>query len=378
MKILIVGAGIGGLTSAIALQKLGIETAVFERALTTKPVGAGLGIGANAMKGLDELGISKQVLQKGNVLEETVFNDQAGRLITKIDFRLLSERYGESITIHRAELHQVLLQHVKENSMFYEKKCVDFVESTDGVAVYFEDGTSETGDYVIAADGIHSLFRKKLVPGSAPRYAGYTCWRGVMESRSINNKLAIETWGRQGRFGIVPLADHQVYWFACINAPFQDPRIAGFGKEEILSVFKDFHQPIPEVIRMTPGEAIIQNDIIDIAPIKQFAFGRILLLGDAAHATTPNMGQGAGQAIEDAIALFNCLKEYRTVENAFKKYEMMRLKRTAKIIKMSRTIGRFAQLENRVMIGIRDSLLRREPRSIQHKRLEFLYDPKFS
>ncbi|RUL55609.1 FAD-dependent monooxygenase [Lysinibacillus antri] len=378
-RIAIVGGGIGGLCTAIALQNAGIETTVFESSSEIKSVGAGLGIGNNAIKALAKLGLDQHVIDAGRILEAMIIYDENGKQINKMDTKFISERFGtDNVTIHRAALHGILHRNLKENTISCGKKCVDFFQDENVVRLTFEDGTEATADYVIAADGIHSIFRKKLIPNSYPRYAGYTCWRGVTDvnQSKLYQNVASETWGPNGRFGIVPLAGEKVYWFACVNAPYNDPETDKFRKNEIFTLFKDYHSPIPELIKITKDEAIIHNDIIDIAPIKQFTFGRVLLIGDAAHATTPNMGQGAGQAIEDAIILAACMNKFASIEDAFKHFEKLRVKRTAKIIKMSRRIGQVAQSRNRIIIKIRDYLLRRESSASQLKRLKFLYDIK--
>lgn len=378
-SISIVGGGIGGLCTAVALQKAGIECSVFESSLEIKSMGAGLGIGNNAIKALAKLGLDQHVIGAGQVLDAMIIYDENGKQISKMDTKLISERFGtNNVTIHRAALHGILHRNLKVNTVSCGKRCVDFFQDENGVRLAFEDGTEETSDYVIAADGIHSVFRKKLLPKSYPRYAGYTCWRGVAQLEQIKSyeNVASETWGPNGRFGIVPLAGGKVYWFACVNAPYHDPETASFKKKDLLTLFKDYHSPIPEIINITKDEAILHNDIIDIAPIRQFAFGRILLIGDAAHATTPNMGQGASQAIEDAVIVASCVNTFTTIDDAFKHFEKLRVKRTAKIIKMSRWIGQVAQSRNRTMIKIRDYLLRRQSPASQLKRLKFLYDIK--
>ncbi|MDN4523989.1 FAD-dependent monooxygenase [Fictibacillus fluitans] len=379
MKALIVGAGIGGLCTAIALEKAGIQTVVYERAAEIKALGAGLGIGANALKGMEKLGIAEEVIQAGHQLDGMVICDQGGKQISKVDTRVISAQYGtDNVTIHRADLHNILMRNLKDTHVVTGKKAVNAEQNEQEATVYFEDGTSEKCDYIIAADGIHSIIRQKLMPESVPRYAGYTCWRGIIDHHPFNENTATETWGRNGRFGIVPLANQKLYWFACVNANAHDPKMKAMKTEDLHSIFRDYHDPIPFVIQMTEDHALIHNDILDITPIKRFAFDRILLLGDAAHASTPNMGQGAGQAIEDAIILGNCLKEHEDAKSAFKAFEAKRMERTAKIIKMSRRIGQVGQLENKMMIKVRNFLLKRESEAAQLKRMAFLYDVDLS
>jgi FAD-dependent urate hydroxylase len=376
-KLIIIGAGIGGLCTGIALQQRGFDITIYEGAATFEPLGAGLGIGANALKALEKLNIKDQVMKHSRVLSNMVVLSDKGTPITETDSLLVSERFGtDNVTILRADLHDVLRNSLRPNSIVLNKRCVDFIQDQKGVTVIFEDGETVRGDAVVAADGVNSLFRRRLVPNSSPRYAGYTCWRGVVSNSNIeiDQDIATETWGPSGRFGIVPLADGKIYWFACKKAKARDLKAAAFGIEDLLAIFKNYHRPIPQILTATKEESIIHNDILDIKPIPKYAFRRIVLLGDAAHAATPNLGQGAGQAMEDAYMLARSLETCNNIEHAFELYERMRVKRTHKIIKMSNQVGQIAQLESKWLIPIRNVVFKQVPPSFAMKRFEFLYD----
>jgi 2-polyprenyl-6-methoxyphenol hydroxylase-like FAD-dependent oxidoreductase len=241
--------------------------------------------------------------------------------------------------------------------------------------LYFEDGTTHATDYLIACDGVHSTVRKKLLPQSQTRYSGYTCWRAVIDTPS-NLKLyeTSETWGKGSRFGIVPLANEKLYWFACINAQKNDPLLREYKVPDLLTYFSNYHAPVSDILKRTKNEQLIWGDIIDLKPLKKFAFGKIVLAGDAAHATTPNMGQGACMAIEDAAVLSNCLDEYSTVEEAFEKFEEKRIPRTTKIVNDSWTIGKVAQLENGILTSLRNTMIRFTPPSVSERQVKFLTD----
>jgi len=376
-KFVIIGAGIGGLCAAIALQRSGMEAVVYEKTPSIRPVGAGLALGANAMKGLERLGIAQSVLNAGKRLEALAILDSKGRTVSVTDSTLVEKRYGiDNVAIQRSALHEIFVERLQERTLYLHKRCVAFEDRADGAAVKFEDGTTAEGDYVVAADGIHSTFRRALVPQSQIRYAGYTCWRAVIDRSglSLDPRIATETWGPKGRFGVVPLANDKLYWFATAKAPAGDRAAAQAGIKEIAARFGGYHDPIPAVLAATPAESVIHNDISDIAPLKRLAFGRILLLGDAAHAATPNLGQGAGQAVEDAVALMHCVRTAASIPEAFQAYEKLRLNRTSEIIRMSRRVGMVAQIENAVLGSLRNALLRKESESARLKRLAFLYD----
>ncbi|WP_066303673.1 FAD-dependent monooxygenase [Bacillus sp. FJAT-29814] len=376
-NISIIGGGIGGICTAFALQQRGHDVTLYEGAATFQSQGAGLGVGANAMKALDKLGLKEQMMEHSQILRKMIILSDKGKPITETDSLMVSERFGtDNVTIHRADLLLVLRNALKPGTIVFNKRCVDFVQEQDGVTISFEDGETVRSDAVVAADGINSLFRRNLVPDSKPRYAGYTCWRAVITDPAIviDNLVATETWGPSGRYGIVPLAGGKIYWFACVKAKARDQRIAKYGIKDLLSIFKGYHRPIPQILHATDEKSLIHNDILDIKPIQQFAFGRIVLLGDAAHATTPNLGQGAGLAMEDAYVLARCLMTAGEIVTAFKEYERKRLARTRKIIKMSNQIGQIAQLENKGLILLRNAVLKQVPPSMNMKRFEFLYD----
>ncbi|MGG0656934.1 FAD-dependent monooxygenase [Rummeliibacillus pycnus] len=377
---IISGGGIAGLTTAIALQKEGYDVKVLERMKELKVAGAGLGLGANAWKGLARLGITNDLEMKCNLIKSTKFLDQKGNLISEMDIDRLNSKYGVAyFTIHRADLQKVLIQRLLPGTLEFGKKIINFDQNETGVTVYLEDGKTVEGDALIAADGIHSAVRKKCLPDIKPRYSGYTCWRAVVK---VPKKIYVpgeftETWGSKGRFGIVPLANDQIYWFACVNAPFQDKNISAFTTNDLYHLFHDYHSLIPAILKWTKDENLIWNDIIDLKPLSRFAFDRMLLIGDAAHATTPNIGQGAGQAIEDAIILSNVLKKSKNIQDAFCEFEKQRIPKTKKIVNLSWRIGKAAQLDNRLQISIRNLVMRMLPSKIQENQLESVFHTDF-
>jgi 2-polyprenyl-6-methoxyphenol hydroxylase-like FAD-dependent oxidoreductase len=377
-RVAITGAGIAGLSAAIALRNIGIEAVVFESAPVLKPLGAGLALAANAVKAFDYLGIAKEVVRNGKVLPSFTIYDQQGKVITKNDSLQLNEKYGTSnLTIHRADLHKVLLSKLDKSSIQLNKKVVDYVKNGDEVSIKFQDGTSYETDYLIVADGIHSPLRKKLLPDSLPRFAGYTCWRAIIENVEPGVVEASETWGTDGRFGIVPLANNKIYWFACLNSSQDNEVYKNYTVEDLRLHFKDFHGSIPAILKKTKNENLIWNDIIDIKPIHQYAFDNILFIGDAAHATTPNMGQGASQAIEDAAFLLSEVKKTSDFTVAFKRFEERRLERTHYITNTSWKIGRAAQIENKVLAAIRNMVFRLIPDGLNERQFKLLYNVSF-
>ncbi len=375
----LIGGGIAGLTTAIALRRVGIRATVFEAAPALRPIGAGLALAANAIKAFRWLGIADEVVAAGRLLDSFAIYDPRGQLITRTDSRAVSARYGlDNFAIHRAALHQVLRTHLDDDQIVTGKKAVRFVSGKSSrVTVHFEDGSAHQTDYLLVADGIHSALRRQLLPESQPRYAGYTCWRAIIDSTGLALSDASETWGPQGRVGLVPLAGNQLYWFACLNGPANDDRLRRFTPSSLARQFGGYAEPIGEVLARTKPENLLWNDILDLKPLAHYAFGPVLLLGDAAHATTPNMGQGACQAIEDAVVLADELRKGGDVEAAFARFEQRRLKRTRHVTETSRRIGQLAQAENALLVSLRNFVFRRLPERVNEKQLETLYRVDF-
>lgn len=381
MQYAIVGGGIGGLSTAVALQRKGFNIIVYEAAPAFKPLGAGLALAGNAVKAYQDIGIEAEIVGAGKQLADAFIKDENGRVISQTDIREMTRLFGvlNSFTIHRADLHERLVSLLQPGTLVFGKAVNAITTKNDLVAIGFGDGTQANAHFVIAADGIHSVIRKHLMPGAEPRYSGYTCWRAVIDKAPPEANLdeACESWGRGRRFGVVPLAGNRIYWFATLNAKQNDSAMRKATVKDLEEVYKGFHSPIPQVLALTRDEQLIWGDIIDLKPINRFAFPRILLIGDAAHATTPNLGQGACMAIEDAATVANALDKYEPQE-AFQRFEQHRLKRTASIVNQSWTLGRLAQWENGMLRTLRNAALRRVPQRMIRQQLQELYDVTFT
>lgn len=377
----ILGGGIAGLTAAIALNQKGIHPTVFEAAADIKPLGAGLLLAANAVKGYEHLGIAEKIVARGHALPTFSILDQRGRVITTADAAKIGRQYGlHNFAIHRADLHDALLAELKPHQVQTGKRAVRIEKQPDdSIEVHFADGSTHRTDYLVVAEGIHSAVRRQLLPDSEPRYAGYTCWRAVIEAPSALAGLseASETWGTNGRFGIVPLAGGKIYWFACVNASQNDPSMRGAKVADLQRFFQKFHPSVKTILENTRDADLIWNDIIDLKPIGKFAFEHIVLIGDAAHATTPNMGQGACQAIEDAVILAEELGKNADPAAAFEAFEKRRLARTHFIVNNSWRLGKIAQLSQPWLVVLRNALFRLVPERVNEQQLKALLKVDF-
>lgn len=353
---LIIGGGIGGLATAIALKQIGLTVEVYERVALLREVGAGLSLWANAMKALSYLGLAQAI--RALALPETAggIRTTRGELLMSTTNAQLAAKFGEvSVMVHRAELHD-LLRHALGQELHLGMECVAVIEEDQGIRVRFRNGAEATGDLVIGADGLHSQVRAGLHGQQPPRYAGYTAWRGVVPFDHQRLQPG-ETWGRGARFGQIPMQGGRVYWFATLNAPAGQHSPDG-EKAELLRIFGDWHNPIRALIEATPEDAILRNDIQDRPPLKQWGRGRITLLGDAAHPMTPNLGQGACQAVEDAVVLAKQVQATADIPTALRAYEAARIPRTTLIVQQSHRVGAVGQWANPVAVAGRNFLVK--------------------
>jgi len=322
-KAIIIGGGIGGLATAIALKQVGVTVDVFERVTELREVGAGLSLWANAIKALDALGLGTEIRAMALPESGGGIRTPDGRLLMHLTNAQLAAQFGElSIMVHRAELHELLRQHVGQEIRL-GMACVGVQPDGHGVIATFHNGEQVRGDLLIGADGIRSIVRDQLHGQQQPTYAGYTAWRGVVSFDHVR-LLTGETWGRGARFGQIPMKGGRVYWFAAHNAP-PDQQSNDGEKAELLRIFGDWHAPIRTLIEVTPEADILHNDIYDRPPLRWWGRDRITLLGDAAHPMTPNLGQGACQALEDALVLAKELQANADIPTALRAYEALRI-----------------------------------------------------
>ena len=365
--VVVVGGGIGGVVAALALLRIGREVVVLERAADPADVGSGITLFPNAMASLDAIGA-------GDAVRDVGAPPPAGTTGLRLpDGRIVVDAASVPIVrglcaLHRIDLHRALRSLLPAGVLTTGVEVTGVRPLAGGAAVEVADGSSVEASLVVAADGLRSRVRAALHPTyPGPRYSGYTSWRGVTSVPVALSGVAGETWGRGERFGILPLRDGRVYWFAVANLP------AGTcldAHAEVRRRFGGWHAPIPTLLANTPPEVVLSLDIHDLTlPLPAFADGRVVLLGDAAHAMTPDIGQGAGQAIEDAVVLAAALAGLPTTE-AMAHYDRERRPRTEGIVKVARRTGRLAQAEGRVAVRSRTSLMRLAPPSLALKMVE--------
>ncbi len=374
----IIGAGIGGLSAAIALQQQGIKVKVFEKATELKETGAGIVLAANAIKVLEKLGVANQVRQAGSPVKKAEIRTSDGKIIVNMPVHKQAERYGTySYLIYRPDLQRILYENLKPDTVVFGKKFSGMEQHQKKVTSFFEDGEMDTADFLIGADGVHSKVRKEIDEDSTLRYSGFTAFRGIsyFKDERFPEELGggFEAWGRGKRFGFSHLGKGRVFWFAAVNMPEGTFTALAKKKKTVLHHFHRWWGPIEAVIDSTEDSKILVHEIFDRKPVDSWHKGRAVLLGDAAHPMLPNLGQGGAQAMEDALILTNCLKQNPAeIEQALNQYEHLRRSRTKKIVQSSRMMARMMQLENSAAIRLRNHLLRKTPDGIKIKRLDWV------
>ena len=355
-KLIIAGGGIGGLTAALALNRAGFDVTVYERAPAFTEIGAGMSLWPNATRVLRSLGVLEQVLASGELVTQFNLYRQNGKLISAI---AMTGFQTPALCIHRADLHQALRSQLPKGCLIPGQRVESFEQDSDGVIARFEGGHDVRADGLIAADGIYSAVRAQIHGQGQPIYRGYCIWRGIAPEipGAVQGHIS-ETWGHGRRFGVMPMGQRRVCWYATRNsAPSQSDAEEG-RKAEVSALFKNWHGPIPELIEATNPADIIKNDARDRKPLKSWGDRRVTLLGDAAHPITPNVGQGACMAIEDAACLAKCLLASSDITSGFRAYEALRGPRTAHVARQARRIGAIGQWENPWVVRGRDLVTR--------------------
>ncbi|WP_280220296.1 FAD-dependent monooxygenase [Nocardia neocaledoniensis] len=358
---IVVGGGIGGLATALALTRQGWSVELLERAPEITAVGSGISLWSNALRALDELGVGAAV--RGHGIEDVSagIRDSKGRWLSRTDVATMRERFGAPVLIHRADLLAILRAAVPEG---VARTGVSVAAADPDGTVRHSAGVS-TADLVVGADGIRSVVRRAVCGEVAPRYAGYTAWRAVVHPDAPLTEFG-ETWGRGARFGLAPLADGRVYCFAVYNAAEHAPG----SLAEVRARFAGWHAPVPALLAAADANTVLHNDIYELPPLPTYTAGRIALLGDAAHAMTPNLGQGGCQALEDAVVLARLAGR----PDGLARYDRERRPRTQMIVTRSARIGTIAQLSSPPLVTLRDNALRLAPASMALRSMARILD----
>lgn len=360
----IIGAGIGGLTLGNVLKQHHLDFTIYESAPEIKPVGAGIMMAVNAMQIFDKLGLKEKIESRENKIHGICITDEKLKTISTTNVLALEQKFNScNIAIHRAELQNILAENLSFENIKLNHSLQQ-IQKKENYHLEFENGFKTESKIVFGADGIHSKVRNQIFKTGKIRNAGQKCWRGLTDFilPEKYNHHALEIWGKGKRFGFVKISDRKVYWYALVNENKFTENL------DLTEVFKDFDSLVLEILESTKKENIILNDILDLTPIPKWYAENLCMIGDAAHATTPNMGQGACQSIEDAYVIGKLLEKTKNFNSVFEEFQKIRRKKVDYIVKNSWTIGKISQWEKRNQL--RNFLMRSVPESMNQKMIE--------
>ncbi len=392
---------------AVALMRQDIEAEVYEQADALHEVGAGLVLWPNAIKALDALGLVAAVRAVSVPFGDSEIRTWRGDLLTHLSVPRTMEPTGA--LIYRTQLLALLCNAFTAGAPHLGAHCESVTQDASGVTARFANGTKARGDVLIGCDGIHSTVRAQLFGDVPMRYAGYAVWRGTShvpsdphgESIKDDAPPGTEMWGRGLRFGYRTTTPGSVYWYATANVPEHQPDDPAGRQKYLLKRFTGWHTPVETILRGSDDAHILHSDIYNVKPLPHWSVGRVTLLGDAAQALTPNLGQGACQAIEDAVILADLLGQAQSpdcsfawmqdpheienggvpgsavsaslIQTALQSYEAKRLSRVTAIARQARRLGEVGQWENGLLRAVRDRAVTLLPHAIQRRQMSWLF-----
>jgi len=368
--VLIIGGGIGGPALSLFLQKVGITSSIYEAYPFKEAAGGGFNIAQNGMAILQELGIADLAIKKGTPAHIFQMNKSDGNPIGKFTFESLQVNKLPPVSMSRATLYELFLSELKEKNipLTFEKRLTNITTTEEKVIAHFSDGTQEEGDLLVGADGVNSTVRKHILPkGPDPEFTGII---GVgafvpldklppLEKNQIEGLSFI--FGQGGFFGYGGGDNGNILWWSNLtrDKEFTREEIVNPDwkviKEELVEKFKDYYEPIPSLVKNS--DVLFRHNIKDIRSLPTWHKDRVILIGDAAHAVSPNSGQGASMALEDAMMLAKILRDNEDYKVAFKLFEKKRKDRVERIIAEGRRRGNDKEILSPFKAKIRDWMM---------------------
>lgn len=336
LKAIVIGAGIGGLTTGIALKQAGYEVEIYDRTRELRPAGAGISLWSNGVKVLNQLGLGREIAAIGGEMNRMEYRSHRDEPLSEVDLQPLFSIVGQRpYPVSRSELQQMLLEAFGAEQVKLGMKCIAVEQDDDSGTAIFEDGSRATGDLIVGADGIRSVVREHVLGEAiSTRYADYVNWNGLVPKSP--ELCEADNWviyvGEGKRASMMPVGSDRFYFF------FGAPMVQGTTtppeslRDELTQKFAGWPAAVQALIQTLDPTATNRLEISDIDPPANLVRGRIALLGDSGHATTPTLGQGGCQAMEDAAVLTRYLLTTTiSVSDALQRYEQSRKARTAEL-----------------------------------------------
>ena len=354
-RVVIIGGGIAGLTTAIALRRYGIDSLVFEQADDAGKTqgGSGLSLGVNVSRAFKHLDLLDELVEVAAPVERLNYRNHEGRHLGSMP---LSDGDELALGVIRPAFHEFLTNTVGDKLQL-GAKFTRFEQDAEGVTAHFADGREVTGDVLIGADGLGSTVRVQLLGESELRYAGYCTRRGVVETDLAKEALFGIILGEGRRFLFYPVGRWFVYWTAASTEPAGGQETGDEIKRKVLEQFQGWPEPVERLVEPTDESKTFLADTYDRKPVDRWGEGRVTLLGDAAHPMTWDRGQGAGQGVEGAVLLAKQIAQGDEPAAALRAWEAERIPRTKKLNRYSRQIGRLQQSDKPLLKAYREKVM---------------------
>lgn len=341
LKVIVIGAGMGGLTAGIALRQAGYQVEIYDRVKELRPAGAAISLWSNGVKVLNRLGLGQAIASIGGQMDRLAYYSFTGEKLTDFSLQPLIDQVGQRpYPVARTDLQTLLLDAFGADQVQLDSRCIAVEQDADRVTAIFEDGHRATGDLLVAADGTHSILRSYVLGEAIERrYVGYVNWNGLVPaSDDLANKTSWVLYvGEHKRASMMPVGGDRFYFFIDVPLPKGTVSPPETYREELISFFKGWADPVQTLLQRLDPFRTNRVEIHDIEPLQTLVRGRVALLGDAGHGTAPDLGQGGCQAMEDGWVLATYLKTTTlSVEDALKRYEAARKDRVADVINRAR------------------------------------------
>jgi 2-polyprenyl-6-methoxyphenol hydroxylase-like FAD-dependent oxidoreductase len=359
---IIVGGGIGGLATVLALRRAGVHADVYERFpnLSGTQRGGGYTLWYPGVRALQELGLGNLVAAAGQMLERFEFATARGKLLAGFGIGSRGRQLGsQPVAVLRSELHRVLADACGNGAVYFGARCTGFTQDAQSVTVRFEDGSAQRASVVIGADGLRSVIRAELHGAHPPRYPGYGHWFGFVDDVAafgIGATFRI-LFAAGERFGLLPVGNGRLCWWCTTRAPEGGIRVEPGIKHALLARFGSWAWPVSGVLEATPEEAIGRRDTYDLPTLDWWGKGRVTLVGDAAHAMTFDLGLGASTTLKDAVMLGKYVQREGDLVRGLRVYEAARLRRANQIARRSAFVGAMAAWRNPILAAAHLSVL---------------------